>query len=67
MKQVQRIVARPDGASYQSFPDTDTPWKIRGISETAKSRRLIEICMSRGQAEDLVDQLQRLLGIGGHR
>ena len=53
-----------EGVSYQSFPETDTPWRVRGVIETDLSKRLFSICMSREQAEDVVTQLQSLLGLG---
>ena len=66
-KRVLFIEADFDGASYQTFPETDKPWKVRGVIETDKSKRNITILMNREEAEDLLRQLGSLLGIGGEQ
>jgi len=55
-KRIHRLEAEYDGSSYQSFPQTDKPWKVRGTIETDKSKRYIEIVMNREQVEELVTQ-----------
>jgi hypothetical protein len=52
-----------DGTSYQSWPDTDAPYKVRGTIETAKTVRGFAICMTRQEAEDVVRQLCSFLGM----
>lgn len=60
---VQQIDAYFDGASYQAWPATDAPYKIRGKIETTKSVRLITIPMTREEAETCVQHLCGFLGI----
>lgn len=59
---IQQIDAYFDGASYQSWPATQAPYKIRGRTETTKSVRLITIPMTREEAETCVQHLCGFLG-----
>lgn len=55
--------ARFEGVSFQSFPETDTPYKMRGKMESPE--RGFAICMTREEALDVVTHLSSMLGIRG--
>ncbi len=56
--------AKLDGVSYQSFPDTERPFKVRGTIEGQRSVRGFAICMSREEAERVHQQLGVFLDTG---
>jgi hypothetical protein len=45
-------------ASYQTLPVTRRPFKVRGVVETDKLRRIVEIALSCDEARKLVDDFQ---------
>ncbi len=62
-KRIQQIEAPFEGVSYQSWPHTDKPWKVRGVIETDKSKRYVTVLMNREEAENALRQLTSMLGI----
>lgn len=62
-KRTQLIEADFEGVSYQSWPDVERPWKIRGVIETDKSKRYVAVVMNREEAEAAVQQLISMLGL----
>lgn len=60
---VQLLDADFEGTSYQSWPQTDAPYLVRGAINMPKSRRIVTIAMTREQAEDTVKHLCSFLGI----
>lgn len=40
--------------SYQMSPPTDRPFKVRGVSRTAKTVRHVEIALTRAEAAKLI-------------